>query len=120
VNVPIRAYSATENHDINLHMVHSTDAGRIRYQRRCEACGRIVDNDDIDRAHIADGRTVILSQDELGELPAERDHEMNVVEFVPTNQVDVLRHDKSYFLEPEQQGLKAYTLLRQALVDTDM
>lgn len=119
VNVPIRVYSATESHDITLHMVHSADGGRIRYQRRCEECGRIVDNDDIDRAHIADGRTVILTEDELAELPADRDHEMDVIEFVPSEQVDVLRLDKSYFLEPEKQAVKAYTLLRQALEATD-
>lgn len=119
VNVPIRVYSATESHDITLHMVHSADGGRIRYQRRCEACGRIVDNEDIDRAHIADGRTVILTEDELAELPADRDREMDVIEFVPNEQVDVLRLDKSYFLEPEQKAVKAYTLLRQALEATD-
>jgi len=119
VNVPIRVYSATESHGITLHMVHSADGGRIRYQRRCEACGRIVDNEDIDRAHIADGRTVILTEDELAELPADRDREMDVIEFVPNEQVDVLRLDKSYFLEPEQKAVKAYTLLRQALEATD-
>ena len=37
VNVPIRVYSATEDHDLDLHQVHDADGGRIRYQRRCEA-----------------------------------------------------------------------------------
>src|SRR5690606_39190664 len=45
VNVPVKVYSATEDHDISLHQVHDKDGGRIRYQRRCEVCGKIVDYD---------------------------------------------------------------------------
>ena len=43
VNVPVKVYSATEDHDIALHQVHDKDGGRIKYQRRCEICGNIVD-----------------------------------------------------------------------------
>jgi DNA end-binding protein Ku len=63
VNVPVKVYSATEDHDIGLHQVHGADGGRIRYQRRCEVCGEIVDYADIDKAYEEDGRTVILTRD---------------------------------------------------------
>ena len=46
VNVPVRVYSATENHDVSLHQVHAEDGGRIRYQRRCEVCGEVVAYED--------------------------------------------------------------------------
>src|SRR5688500_824633 len=35
VNVPIRLYSATENHDVQFRQVHRVDGGRIKYQRVC-------------------------------------------------------------------------------------
>ena len=41
VNVPVKLYSATESHDVPLHQVHDADGGRIRYQRRCEICGNV-------------------------------------------------------------------------------
>ena len=34
VNVPVKVYSATEDHDIKFHQVHAKDNGRIRYQAR--------------------------------------------------------------------------------------
>ena len=62
VNVPVKVYSATEDHDISLHQVHNADGGRIRYQRRCEVCSKIIDYSDIDKAFEDDGRTVVLSR----------------------------------------------------------
>ena len=69
VNVPVKVYSATEDHDISLHQVHNADGGRIRYQRRCEVCSKIVDYEDIDKAYEDDGRTVVLTREELKSIP---------------------------------------------------
>jgi DNA end-binding protein Ku len=119
VSVPVKVYSATENHDLPLHQVHAADGGRIRYQRRCEVCGEVVDYGDIDKAYDDGGQTVVLTDEDIKSLPAERNHEIEVVEFVPADQVDILRLDKSYYLEPEAKTIKQYTLLRQALEDSD-
>ncbi|CAN7173237.1 Ku protein [Arthrobacter sp. LjRoot78] len=119
VNVPVKVYSATEDHDIGLHQVHGADGGRIRYQRRCEVCGEIVDYADIDKAYEEDGRTVILTRDELKSIPAESSHEIEVVQFVPSEQLDPMMFEKSYYLEPDSKSPKAYVLLRRALEDTD-
>ncbi len=119
VNVPVKVYSATEDHDISLHQVHNADGGRIRYQRRCEVCGNIVDYEDIDKAYEEDGRTVVLSREELKSVPAENSHEIEVVQFVPAEQLDPIMFEKSYYLEPDSKSPKAYVLLRRALEDTD-
>jgi DNA end-binding protein Ku len=119
VNVPVKVYSATEDHDISLHQVHNADGGRIRYQRRCEVCSKIVDYEDIDKAYEEDGRTVVLSREELKSIPAENSHEIEVVQFVPADQLDPIMFEKSYYLEPDSKSPKAYVLLRRALEDTD-
>ncbi|AWB90884.1 Ku protein [Aeromicrobium chenweiae] len=119
VSVPVKVYSATESHDVPLHQVHAKDGGRIRYQRRCEVCGEVVAYGDIDKAYDDGEQTVVLTEKDLKSLPAERNHEIEVVEFVPAEQVDLLRLDKSYYLEPEGKTLKQYTLLRRALEDSD-
>ena len=119
VNVPIRLYAATEDHDIGLHQVHDADGGRIRYQRRCEVCGKVVEYAHIDKAY-ADGKTtVVLTEDDLKSLPEERSKEIEVVEFVPSEQIDPIMLDRSYFLEPEKPATKSYALLRRALEETD-
>lgn len=119
VNVPVRLYSATEDHDLSLHQVHDADGGRIRYQRRCEVCGKVVDYAHIDKAYDDGNTTVVLTEDDLKSLPEERSREIEVVEFVPSAQVDPIMFDRSYFLEPDKTAVKAYALLRRALADTD-
>jgi len=119
VNVPIKVYSATEDHDVSLHQVHDKDGGRIRYERRCEVCGKVVEYAHIDKAYAEGQTTVVLTEDDLKSLPEERNKEIEVVEFVPSEQIDPIMFDRSYFLEPEKAATKAYALLRRTLEETD-
>ncbi|WP_123942550.1 MULTISPECIES: Ku protein [unclassified Frondihabitans] len=119
VNVPVKVYSATEDHDISLHQVHDKDGGRIRYQRRCEVCGKVVDYEHIDKAYDDGDQTVVLSSDDLKSLPEEKSREIDVLEFVPSDQLDPIMFDRSYFLEPDGSSAKAYVLLRRTLEETD-
>ena len=120
VNVPIKLYAATEDHDVSLHQVHDADGGRIRYERRCEVCGKVVEYAHIDRAYAEGKTTVVLTEDDLKSLPEERSNkEIEVVEFVPSEQIDPMMLDRSYFLEPDKSAAKPYALLRRALEETD-
>ncbi|MGB3732680.1 Ku protein [Microbacterium sp.] len=120
VNVPVKVYSATEDHDVPLHQVHDEDGGRIRYQRVCELDGKTVAYADIDRAYVDDdGQTVVLTKTDLAALPAEKSREIDVVEFVPSDQIDLLTLDRAYYLEPDSKSPKAYVLLRRTLEQTD-
>jgi DNA end-binding protein Ku len=119
VNVPVSLYSATADHDLELHQVHDADGGRIRYQRTCEVCGEAIAFDHISRASEDGGRTVILTQKDLDTLPVSRSREIEVVEFVPSSDIDPIRLDRSYYLEPDPKSPKAYVLLRQVLEQTD-
>ncbi len=119
VNVPVKLYSATEDHDVSLHQVHAADGGRIRYQRVCEIDGEVVPYQDIDKAYDDGERTVVITDADLKSLPAERSREIEVVEFVPSVQIDPIMLDRSYFLEPDSASSKAYVLLRETLESTD-
>ena len=119
VNVPVKLYSATEDHDVSLHQVHAADGGRIRYQRVCEIDGEVVPYQDIDKAYDDGERTVVVTDADLKSLPAERSREIEVVEFVPSGQIDPIMLDRSYFLEPDSASSKAYVLLRETLESTD-
>ena len=119
VNVPVKVYSATEDHDVPLHQVHAADGGRIRYQRICELDGEVVPFADIDKAYDDGERTVVLTKEDIASLPAERSREIEVVEFVPTEQIDLLTLDRAYYLEPDSSSPKAYVLLRKTLEQTE-
>ncbi|WP_434317873.1 Ku protein [Leifsonia sp. P73] len=119
VNVPVKVYSATEDHDVALHQVHDADGGRIRYKRVCEIDGKTIPYEHIAKAYDDGERTVILTPEDLESLPAERSREIDVVEFVPNDQLDPIMFDRSYYLEPDSKSLKAYALLRKTLEDED-
>jgi DNA end-binding protein Ku len=120
VNVPVKMYTATESHDLAFHQVHRTDGGRIRYKRVCDVCGEQVAYDDIAKGYESeDGQLVILTDEDLAELPVASSREIAVEKFVPSEQIDPLWMEKSYYLEPERSGAKPYALLREALREAD-
>ncbi|MPV48586.1 MULTISPECIES: Ku protein [unclassified Pseudactinotalea] len=120
VNVPVKAYAATSDHDVHLHQVHDRDGGRIRYERRCEVCGDKVEYAHIDRAYDDGEKTVVLAAEDLGSLPAAQRREIEVVQFVPSAQIEPITLSSSYYLSPDPKAAKAYTLLRRTLESSDV
>ncbi|MFE7720079.1 Ku protein [Nocardia rhizosphaerihabitans] len=120
VNVPVKVYTATEDHDIRFHQVHANDGGRIKYDRVCQVCGKSVQYSDIDKAYVSpDGDQVVLTDADFAKLPAAEKHEIPVLEFVPSEQIDPVLFDKSYYLEPDSATPKAYQLLAATLERID-
>ncbi|WP_433575353.1 Ku protein [Nocardia brasiliensis] len=120
VNVPVKVYTATEDHDIRFHQVHAKDGGRIKYDRVCTVCGKSVQYADIDKAYESpDGDKVILTDEDFAKLPAAEKHEIPVLQFVPSEQIDPILYEKSYYLEPDSSTPKAYVLLATTLERID-
>ncbi|MFG1953165.1 Ku protein [Micromonospora sp. NPDC048830] len=120
VSIAVKLYSATEEKDIRFHQVHRDDGGRIRYKRTCQVCGEEVSYDDIAKGYdIGGGEMVILTDSDFAELPLTTSHAIDVLEFVPAEQVDPILYNKAYFLEPEGAATKPYVLLRDALADSE-
>ncbi|ADU47170.1 Ku protein [Intrasporangium calvum] len=120
VNVPVRLFSATENHDVQFRQVHVKDGGRIKYQRVCSIDGEEVPYSDIAKGYeTADGQMVVLTDEEMKSLPSRSSKEISIEKFVPSDQIDPLLFDRSYYLEPDKTGLKPYVLLRDALAKAD-
>jgi Ku protein, prokaryotic len=119
VNVPVKLYSATEDHDAPLHQVHEKDGGRIRYKRVCEIDGKEVPYEEITKAYVDGDQTVILTDEDFASLPVERSKDIDVVEFVPSEQIDPIMLGKAYYLSPDSKSNKAYVLLRRTLEESD-
>ncbi len=120
VSVPVKLYAATESHDVTFRQVHVSDGGRIRYQRVCSLDGEEVPYSEIAKGYeTEDGEMVVLDEDDLASLPSTSSREIAVEKFVPSEQIDPMLFEKTYFLEPDKTGAKAYALLRQALLEAD-
>jgi DNA end-binding protein Ku len=120
VNVPVKLYAATGEHEVTLHQVHAKDGGRIRYKRTCSLDGETVEYAEIAKGYETDeGELVVLTDEDLARLPLATEREIEVLEFVPADQVDPMLLGKSYYLEPEKTAAKPYALLRGALEQAD-
>ena len=120
VNVPVKLYAATGEQDVPLHQVHKEDGGRIRYKKTCSVCGEPVEMRDIAKGYQTDdGKLVLLTDEDMAELPLATEREISVMEFVPAEQVDPIMLSKTYYLEPDKTAAKPYALLREALAATD-
>ncbi|MEV4317328.1 Ku protein [Actinocrispum sp. NPDC049592] len=119
VSIGVRVVAATEDHDVRFRHVHRSDGGQIRYRRECEACLEDVDYTDVARGYeLDDGRMVLLEKNDFDSLPSAADKSMRVVHFVPVHEVHPIFFQRSYYLEPEDNAVHSYVLLRLALERT--
>ncbi len=120
VSIGVKLFSATEEKDIRFHQVHRTDGGRIKYKRTCSIDGEEVSYDDIAKGYdLGGGEMVILDDGDFADLPLTSSRAIEVLEFVPADQVDPILYAKAYYLEPEGTATKPYVLLRDALADSE-
>lgn len=121
VTIPVKLYAATEQHDVSFRQVRGSDAARIRYKRVAETDGEEVPYADIRKGYeLPSGEMLIITDEDLADLPLPSKRVVDVVEFVPLADIDPIYFNKSYYLEPEKSGLKPYALLRDTLRNTDM
>jgi DNA end-binding protein Ku len=116
VSIGVKLYTATEEKDVSFHQVRRSDGSRIRYKRVAEADGEEVQYADIAKGfQLPGGETVVLTDDDFTQLPLPTARVVDVLQFVPLEQIDPIYFAKSYYLEPENSAVKPYMLLRDAL-----
>jgi DNA end-binding protein Ku len=116
VMIPVKLYTATETKDIAFRQVHREDGGRIRFRRFCTIDDTEVPYEDVAKGYeLSDGEIVILTEEDMAELPLPTTKNIEVLQFCPAEQLDAILFNRSYYLEPEAAGARAYSLLREAL-----
>ena len=116
VTIPVKLYSATEQKDVSFHQVRRSDGSRIRYKRVAAVDGEEVSYGDIAKGYeLSSGETVVLTDEDFKDLPLTTNRAIDVLQFVPLEELDPIFFEKSYYLEPDKAGVKPYVLLRDAL-----
>jgi DNA end-binding protein Ku len=116
VTIPVALYVATESKNVPSRQIHVNDGGRVQYKRVCSVDGAEVPYEEIGRGYESTtGELVVLSDVDLAALPAKTSRSIEIVSFLPSGAVDPIYFDRSYYVEPEKQGAKAYRLMRDAL-----
>ena len=116
VMIPVKLYAATEQKDIAFRQVHREDGGRIRFRRVCSIDGEEVPYEDVAKGYeLPTGEMVVLTDEDMADLPLPSTRSIEVLHFMPEEQLDPILLNRSYFVEPESSGARAYVLLRDSL-----
>ena len=119
VTIPVKLYGATEPKDVSFHQVRRSDGSRIKYKRVSAVDGEEVPYGEIAKGYeLSTGETVVLTDEDFKDLPLTTSRAIDVLQFVPLEQVDPIYFEKSYYVEPDKAGIKPYALLRDALASS--
>ena len=116
VMIPVKLYAATEQKDIAFRQVHRVDGGRVRFRRVCSIDGEEVPYEDVAKGYeLPTGEMVVLTDEDMAELPLPTTRSIEVLHFLPEEQLDPILLNRSYYVEPDATGARAYVLLRDSL-----
>ena len=120
VSIPVRLYTATEEKDVRFNLLHAKDRARIKQQRFCPEDEEVIAWDDVVRGYeIAPNQYVVLDDEDFEKVPVTTTHTIEITQFVSLEEIDPVYYQKTYFLEPEEVGLKPFALLMRVLKETD-
>jgi DNA end-binding protein Ku len=120
VNVPVKMYTATEDNDIAMKMLHKDYNVPIHYTRTCTKCKEEVEWSDIVKGYeYESGHFVTFDKKEMEAIASEASREIQILDFVDLAEIDPIYYQKTYYLAPEKSGGHAYSLLVEALASSN-
>jgi DNA end-binding protein Ku len=116
VNAPVKMYSAIDEHNLSLHLVHEKDGSRIGYEKVCKKEGTEVPDKEIVKAYeTGDGELVYLTDDDFKAAEEDAYRMIEILEFVPHEEIDPISFQRTYYLGPDSGAEKVYSLLVKAM-----
>ena len=118
VSIPVRLFPATQDKDVSFHLLHQPDHSRIKFKRFCASEDAEVPQEELVRAfEVSRDQYVEITDEDLEQLPLPAKHTIELSAFVNLREIDPIYYEKSYYLEPEESGVKPYALLTRVLVE---
>ncbi|MFD0717250.1 Ku protein [Paenibacillus sp. GCM10027626] len=116
VHVPVKMFSATEDKDISLRLIHRDCGTPVAYVRKCNTCEKELEWEEIVKGYEYEkGHFVLFEKDELEQLNENVTKTIEILDFVDLHEIDPIYFQKTYFLSPDQAGGNAYNLLLEAM-----
>lgn len=116
VHVPVKMFSATEDKDISMRLIHRECGSPVAYIRKCQTCETEIGWDDIIKGYEYEkGHYVLFEKEELEQLSSDATKTITILDFVALEEIDPVYFQKTYYLSPDQGGGNAYNLLLEAM-----
>jgi len=121
VSIPVKLYTATENKDISFNLLHKDCGERLKQLRWCPKHDKAVGWDEVERGYAyARDEYVTMTDEDFEKLPLASKHTVELSAFVKAEEIDPIFYEKTYYLEPEEKGVKPYALLMRALKEKQL
>jgi DNA end-binding protein Ku len=119
ISIPVRMFAAARGERVSFNQLHNVCHSRLRQPLFCPVCNRNVERSEVVKGYEYDkDQYVLFSEEELDKIEPPSARVMEILEFVKLDEMDPLYFDASYYITPEEPGLKAYSLLMQAMQET--
>ena len=120
VSIPVKLFSAAEASErISFNMLHKDCGSRVQQQLFCPKDEQTIDRTDVVKGYeFSKGQYVLFSEEELKALEEKATQQIDIAEFLPSDQIDPIYFSKAFYLAPDKGGDRAYTLLSKALQET--
>jgi DNA end-binding protein Ku len=121
VSIPVRMYSAIQEHKVHLHFLHRKDDSPIGYDKYCKKEEKPVPDDEIGKAfEISKGTFVYVEDEDLEAAKVEGYKTMELTDFVAQDEIDPIYFEKTYYLGPQDGAEKVYALLAKAMENSGL
>jgi DNA end-binding protein Ku len=121
VNVPVRLYSAVQEHKLRFHFVHEKDSSPIGYEKICKKEGKPVADDEIVKAfEFEKGEYVFMDDEDFEAAKVEGYKAIDIVDFVPYEDIDPIYFAHTYYVGPDRGAEKTYSLLVKAMEGSEL
>ena len=118
VNIPIKLFSATQGSELDLDMLDKKDLSNIRFIRVNEKTGKEVAWANIVKGYLINNKYVVLEDKDFETASAIKTKVIEISDFVQQQDINSVYYETPYYLVPEKSGVRAYSLLKQALLKT--
>ena len=116
ISVPVRLFTAARPQRVSFRQLVAETMRPIKQQLYSPELDRVVDRKELVKGYeIAKDQYVVVEDEELKKIEPASSQTMEILEFVKLDEIDPLYYDSSYYLLPEDAGVKAYKLLTEAM-----
>lgn len=119
VSLPVRLTAAARAETVSFNQLHKTDNSRVKQVLYCQAEDVPVSRAELVKGYEYEkGRYVVIDEEDIKKITPKSAKVMEILEFVKAEEMDALYLESSYYLQPDEAGEKAYTLLYEAMKRT--
>ena len=116
VSFPVKLCAAARSRTVSFHQLHACDLSRVKQVLYCQTEDKPVSRNELIKGYEYEkDRYVVIEDRDLQRAAPASSRTMELLEFVPSTEVDPLYLDASYYVLPEVAGERPYTLLFETL-----